>query len=233
FLLKSGPAQTTANHSVRFPAFRIQCARLLWILRTLRLFMARTMEQWGVVTSKDGGKHWSVFSNLPLPAQQHGGCGKPSIDEPDVAVSPFDSGTIYASGVLTFICGPESDYEEFFLQSSNQGNSWKPVPDSASVFFRADAAYPQRLFAFNDLGLIVLTKQGWQSVSTVKNLFDLYSVPRHGNELLARVNEAPQRMIRSTDSGQTWMTVNVRLANRVSAIGTLDDSFRGLLASVN
>lgn len=187
----------------------------------------------GILVSRNEGKTWSEFSNLPLPQSNHGSCREEGVEEADVALSPFDSSQIFVTGLLNFRCGPESDYEEFFFKSIDAGKSWKPELKDAIVQFKVDRAYPERLLAIHGANLIVLTLQGWQTLSSDLQLQDVISVPRHPQELLAQSWDLTRRQIRSTDFGHTWHNLNLDLKGRIEILASLDDSFRGLLAGTD
>ena len=198
-----------------------------------RILYGAALFEWGIVVSTDGGKHWSALTNLPLPQQQRPGCSAPSVGESHVALSPFHPDTIFTSGTLEFLCGPESDTESYFLQSNNAGRSWKAVIAGTGVRFHMDPFYPERLYAHNFESLLLLTAKSWKEISNQAHLQELFSVPRHENELLAFSSGFPMQPLRSTDSGRTWRELNLDLHGRLRTLGTLDDFSRGLLGGTD
>lgn len=194
-----------------------------------RILYGAALIEFGIVASQDGGKHWSKFNNLPLPHDPHPGCQGPSLDESDVALSPFHPDTVFVSGTLGFRCGPESDEENFFLQSRDAGKTWQTLGTNG-VRFHMDPAYPQRLYALDFVrDLKLLTRSGWTDISTQENLEEIISIPRHANELLALTFGPGLRSLRSTDSGRTWHALNLDLKGRVNILAARDDAFRGIL----
>ena len=184
----------------------------------------------GILVSKNEGKTWTEFSNLPLPQSNHGSCAEEGVEDADVALSPFNPDQVFVSGVLDFRCGPESDEEKFFFKSNDGGKSWKVVVKESDARFEMDPAYPQRLFAIRDSqSLMILTPQGWQTASDGTSLQHVISVPRHAQELLALTVDFPVLPMRSTDSGHTWRKLNLDLQGQVATLAALDDSSRGVL----
>lgn len=239
--LASGPGRTTRifasqDHGRTFQllaAVPFVMTKIVSHPDNARILYGAALYQWGIVASADAGRHWSAFTNLPLPQQPHPGCGDPYTDVADVAVSPFHPDTIYVSGTVFFRCGPESDEEDFFMQSTDAGKSWKPALHGAGVTFHMDPYYPDRLFARNYSRLLVLTRQGWQEISTQQHLQELFSVPRHENELLALTSGIHMQPTRSTDSGRTWHDIQLDLHNRLRTLAATDDPNRGLLGGTD
>lgn len=236
---KSGPAATdlwkSQDHG---KTFQFLCTAPFTLLDIVpdptdpKVLYGAALTNFGIVVSYDGGKKWSVFNNLPLPAEPHPGCSGYDVDEAAVAVSPFRSGTVFVSGVLSFICGPESDSESFFLQTSNGGRSWSPV-DAGSSYFHSDPAFPDRLFAFASSHFMIFTKTGWKDLPPLSGLNQLVSVPRHANELLAFAQGLTQKILRSTDTGNTWRETSVGSLRQIELLAALDDPFGGVLAGTH
>ncbi|HET6267490.1 MAG TPA: hypothetical protein VFG11_07220, partial [Acidobacteriota bacterium] len=191
-----------------------------------------TFDGHGPGMSTDGGRSWEFFP-LPLPLHSHPNCSAGSIDASNLALSPFHPGQLFVSGTVSFICGPESDSEEFFLASSNGGKTWTVVEEAVYKFY-FDQAYPDRVFATGAGGLKTLTRNGWQLVSSIQDVQQLISVPAQPQELFAFQFDLTSlhphtRIIKSQDLGESWKELSIDQNGQIKVLAAMDDHSRGLL----
>src|SRR5262249_12063907 len=189
-----------------------------------------TFDGHGPGMSTDGGRNWEFFL-LPLPLHSHPNCSTGSIDAGSLALSPFHSGQLFVSGTVSFICGPESDSEEFFLASSNGRKTWTVVEEAVYKFY-FDQAYPDRVFATGAGGLKTLTRNGWQLVSSIQDVQQLISVPAQPQELFAFQFDLTSlhphtRIIKSQGLGESWKELSIDQNGQIKVLSAMDDHAHG------
>lgn len=194
---------------------------------------------WNLGMSADGGKHWGTFTNLPLPVVEH----KKFYEFFDLVVSPFDANTVYATGqYLVEVCTIREcgyDATPLLLVTRNLGRTWT-ILEKAAYKFHQDPSLPERVFAFSQDGIRLLTRRGWILFS--KTAVDrLISVPRKANTLFASHRESGSRCtenhwLKTTDGGRTWKRIYLDLdvvADTNTSLAALDDGLGGLLWAGN
>lgn len=181
----------------------------------------------GLLVSRDDGKNWADVTSLPS-------CGDDCYYSfSDMMISPFDPKFLMVSGGIFYIdSDPPSKIADVSIVSTDGGANWK-TQNNKSYKFYVDPLFADRAFAFNNDGLLQLTKQGFKLVSSIP-LVDLTDNPQDANVLFAlkRCNECPEyyqdrgvsaRLVISRDGGQSWSNDNNDLSHSLRILGLTVD----------
>jgi photosystem II stability/assembly factor-like uncharacterized protein len=154
--------------------------------------------------SKDRGRTWETFRNLSFKKQDI--CSDCKFERyffHDLFISPLNPEIMFISGDVTLSQGQGHEYEEYgasyLWRSENGGASWKIVNEGERYKFSYDP-YNDRLFAFNSVGISLLTSRGIQLLSG-KPLNQIVAVPGRTGELIGTYSG---KAFRSIDGGHSW-----------------------------
>src|SRR5262249_11531344 len=122
-----------------------------------------------------------------------------------------------------------------FLESKNLGKSWQ-VLEYTAYKFHQDPAFPDRVFATSQNKLKILTPTGWKLQANLPSrttVQEIISVPRNREKLFANLYpySGINKVLRSTNEGQTWGPINLGLKGTIQEFASLDLPNEGLLAS--
>lgn len=179
---------------------------------------SRTMYAFGIgnddfAVSHDGGRHWSP---LTFPDPNSLGCEGCYYNWNDLLISPQDHKTLYLSGGF-FEGDPPRSAGGLLSISLDSGKTWKTTRQSQMTFY-TDPAYPERAFAYNIHGLMQLKGNRLQVVSHL-SLQQIASVPGIRNLLYGlHPIKAGARIVRSTDSGKSWIALSESLSNSATRL---------------